>query len=219
MNTQTDNDPRAAQVVALCRDLHDRGYLAAADGNVSYRAGDRLFITPSGVAKAAMAPEDIAEMAFDGAVIAGKPSSERFLHLAIYRHCPGAKAVIHAHPPRAIALTIARPDLRWLPEGAMSELILAAGRVPVVPYARPGTPALADSVVPFLPEHRALILSRHGVICWGEDLEEALYGVERLEHAATILCLALQMGGITELPDEEVQALRELRQQLGDRIR
>ena len=205
----------ADEVVEICKKLHHQGCLAATDGNVSFRHRDRYFITPSGVAKTGIQPTDLAEIDSDGNIVSGNPSSERFMHLAIYHHCPDAGAVVHAHPPHAIALSIARPDLTWLPEGAMSELILAVGKIPVVPYARPGSRDLADSLLPYLPDQRVMILARHGVICWGDNLEEAYYGVERVEHAAKVLAIALQAGGISELPENEIAALKAMRKQLG----
>jgi L-fuculose-phosphate aldolase len=63
-----------------------------------------------------------------------------------------------------------------------------------------------------------MILARHGALAWGESLEEAYNGLERLEHSAQILATALQLGGLTRLPEFEVSALRELRRQLGERI-
>ncbi len=212
-------DPEQTDLlIDICRSLHRQGFLAAADGNLSYRYGERIHITPSGVAKSAIKPADMAEIDLQGAVLRGKPSSEKLMHLAIYQHCPQARAVVHAHPPHPIALSVAKPELRWLPEGALSELILAVGAVPIVPYARPSTVQLGDNLLPYLPHHRALILSRHGVICWGETLAEAYHGVERLEHAAKVLCLALQMGGISELPDDEIAALKAMREKIGQRI-
>jgi L-fuculose-phosphate aldolase len=216
---RTMRDPSPEKVIQLCRKLHQQGFLAAGDGNVSYRDGDRIVITPAGVSKASLHPSTMATMDLGGEVISGLPSSEKLMHLTVYKHCPQAVAVVHAHPPHAIALSIARPDWAWLPEGAMSELVLAVGAVPVVPYARPSTTGMGDNLVPFLPGCRALILSRHGVLCWGQSLEEASQGVERLEHTAKILCLALQMGSITELPESEVEALRDMRITLGESIR
>ena len=219
MNEQLNQENSQKQaIVETCQKLHEKGYLAAADGNVSIRLDDRILITPSGVAKTSIGSDDMAELNVEGTVTAGRPSSERLMHLTVYRHCPAARAVVHAHPPHAIAWSIARPDLQWLPAGALSELILAVGAVPVVPYARPTTPQLGDNLIPYLPAHRALIMSRHGVICWGESLEEAYHGVERLEHAAQVLALAQQMGGVSQLPDDEIDALRQMRRQLGEKI-
>jgi L-fuculose-phosphate aldolase len=201
-----------ASICLVCRRLHARNLLAAADGNVSALLEEgRIAITPSGVAKAGLEPNDLAFMAMDGTVLSGRPSSERLMHLAVYRACPEARAVVHAHPPTAIAWTLAFPD-------ALPELILAAGSIPIVPYARPGTAAMGENLLPFLPEHRLLLLSRHGALAWGETLEEAYNGLERLEHACQILKAAFELGGAKPLPGPELEALREARRRAGGRL-
>jgi L-fuculose-phosphate aldolase len=74
---------------------------------------------------------------------------------------------------------------------------------------------MGDHLLPFLPDYRAMILSRHGALTWGEDLQEAYNGMERLEHAAQVLALAQQLGGLTSLPEEEVRHLRAVRKKMG----
>jgi L-fuculose-phosphate aldolase len=208
-----------ASICLVCRRLHARNLLAAADGNVSALLEEgRIAITPSGVAKAGLEPNDLAFMAMDGTVLSGRPSSERLMHLAVYRACPEARAVVHAHPPTAIAWTLAFPDQDRLPADALPELILAAGSIPIVPYARPGTAAMGENLLPFLPEHRLLLLSRHGALAWGETLEEAYNGLERLEHACQILKAAFELGGAKPLPGPELEALREARRRAGGRL-
>jgi L-fuculose-phosphate aldolase len=170
------------------------------------------------VAKAGLEPNDLAFMAMDGTVLSGRPSSERLMHLAVYRACPEARAVVHAHPPTAIAWTLAFPDQDRLPADDLPELILAAGSIPIVPYARPGTAAMGENLLPFLPEHRLLLLSRHGALAWGETLEEAYNGLERLEHACQILKAAFELGGAKPLPGPELEALREARRRAGGRL-
>lgn len=213
-----DRNLIAAEIVDTCRALNARNFLAAADGNVSVRLNDReIMITPAGQNKSRTSPADMAIITIDNEILSGTPSSERLMHLEVYRQCPKARAVVHAHPPTAIAWTIARPDLLELPAECMSELILALGRIPVVPYARPGTIEMGTNLHPFLPGCRALILARHGALSWGEDLQEAYNGMERIEHSALILKTAQDIGGLTFLPEPEVSALRDLRKTLGDR--
>jgi L-fuculose-phosphate aldolase len=208
-----------SDLCAVCRRLHARNLLAAADGNVSVLLEDgRIAITPAGVAKAQVGPEDLAYLAGDGSVLAGRPSSERLMHLAVYGACPEARAVVHAHPPTAIAWSLARPDLAYLPAEALPEVILAAGSIPFVPYARPGTAAMGERLLPFLPEHRLLILGRHGALAWGESLEEAYNGMERLEHVCQILKSAQELGGARALPEAELRALRAARELAGGRL-
>lgn len=206
----------SSQIVQVCKNLYSKNMLAAADGNISYRISDsEILITPSGVSKANAKPEDICVIDIDGNVKLGKPSSERLMHLQVYKSCPEAKAVVHAHPPHAIAWTVAHPELSELPSTCLSEVILAAGKIPFVPYARPSTQDMGDNLKPFLPDCRLMILSRHGALSWGESLEEAAMGMERLEHSAQILYLSESLKELTHLPDEEVNALKEMRKKIG----
>lgn len=205
------------QIVHICERLHRRNMLAAADGNISVRLSENeILITPSGIAKAFMKPEQMAVINLKGDILSGKPSTERLMHLEIFKRCPQAQAVVHAHPPTAIAWSIAEPTLKKLPSNCLSEVILATGDIPFVPYARPGTEQMAEVLVPFLPKHRALILSCHGAVTWGEDLEEAYRGMERIEHSAQILAEAKKLGGLNPLPEEEIKYLYDLRKKIGD---
>lgn len=207
------------RIIKAGQRLYSRNMLAAADGNISVRLEDgTILLTPSGVSKAHISPEQLALIDLEGRIIKGQPSGERDMHLAIYRHCPKARAVIHAHPPHAVAWSLARPDLTELPNDSLSEIILGMGQVPIVPYARPTTPAMGENLEPFLPQSRALILSRHGAVAWGEDLDEALNGIERLEHSAQMLWIAQTLGGAKPLPQEEVAALKEMRAKFGERL-
>ena len=125
-------------IIKICRDLHRRNMLAAGDGNVSYRLDDgRIFITPSGRPKAFIHDNEMALIREDGEVISGQPSSERQMHLAVYKKCSQARAVVHAHPPTCIAWSIAKPHLTELPCEALSEVILATGEFPLFPMPDP----------------------------------------------------------------------------------
>ena len=207
------------EIITIAQRLHQKNMLAAADGNISCHVNENtVLITPSGIAKAFMKPETMALITLDNQIQQGKASSEKLMHLEVYRHCPKAKAVVHAHPPTAIAWSIAKPDLKFLPSHALSEVILSCGDIPFVPYARPGTQAMGDNLKHFLPQYRAMILSRHGALAWGESLEEAWKGMERVEHSSEILWKAHTLGGLTYLPDEEISALRTMRQRIGDQL-
>ena len=199
-------------ICEIGRRLHQKGWLAAADGNISLRlASNNILITPSGVHKGYLTPDEICRITIDNRVLEGQPSGERLMHLAVYKNAPKAVAVVHAHPPVATAWTVARPEMQELPNDCLSEVILAAGRIPFVPYAQPGTAQMGENLLPFLPDCRLMILSRHGALSWGESLPEAYNGMERLEHAAVTLAHAVAMGGTTSLPKEEVARLWEMR--------
>ncbi|MGE0670885.1 MAG: class II aldolase/adducin family protein [Parachlamydiales bacterium] len=203
------------KIIDAAKRLYQKNMLAAADGNISYKISDDcILMTPAGVSKAYITPEDLAVITLDNKIIAGNPSSERLMHLGVYNKCPQAKCVVHAHPPTAIAWTIAKPDLSELPSECLSELILGVGRIPIAPYARPGTVAMSDVLFPLLLENPVMILARHGALAWAGTLEEAVNGIERLEHTAEILLKAEMLGGITRLPEVEVAYLREKRKQI-----
>ena len=206
-------------LIEACRRLHAGGLLAASDGNVSIRLPDgRIVMTPSGVPKAKVRAGELAYLTTSGSILSGRPSSERAMHLAIYRAVPAAKAIVHAHPPTAIAWSLARPELKELPSEGLPEVILAAGRIPIVPMAMPGTEHMGTSLLPFLPDHRLMILARHGGLCWGEHLDEAVGGMERLEQVAQILWKAEALGGAKPLAADVLEELRALRAKLGPRI-
>lgn len=217
------------KILFLSKLLHQNGWLAACDGNVSVRLGnDRILITPSQKHKGFLETDDIAVITLDGETVRGNPSSEKLMHLSVYRKSPEAVCVVHAHPPTAIAWSVAHPHLKELPSEFISETILAVGSIPIVPYARPGTKDMGDALEAFLPHRKVMILGRHGALSWGETIDEAYNGMERLEHMAHTLMLALQIhsasyasqgftGGLTPLSHDEILALNQMRQKIGSR--
>ena len=106
------------ELVRYGRLLYERGYVVAADGNLSVREGDRVLITPSQVAYDAVGEDDLAELTLEGEVVHGKPSSERAVHLAVYRARPEVAAIVHAHPVHACALAVLGSPLPALLERA-----------------------------------------------------------------------------------------------------
>ena len=222
MTTNTTSDPTHHQIfkeiTLYCQRLYQKNLLAATDGNVSYRLNqEAIYFTPTQKHKAWIKEEEMALVTIDNKILYGQPSNERLMHLAVYQAVASARAIIHAHPPIAIAWTIAHPHLTTLPTDAMSELVLALGEVPIAPYARPTTHQMGEVLLPYLPDCKVILLARHGAISWGESLEEAYFGMERLEHAALILKAAEELGGLTKLPEEEMKILKQMRKQMGNR--
>ena len=198
-------------VVAVCRRLYDRGLIAGQDGNVSLRVGaDAVLVTPAGLSKVDVRPGDLVELSLAGALLAGPraASSEVAVHLRAYRRRPDVGAVVHAHPPTATAFTVARAPLA---AAALPEIMFQMGEVAVVPYATPGTEALADAFEPFLARHDAFLMANHGATTLGHTLLVAHQRMESLEHAARIVSLARQLGGVTPLTDEQLRYLTAAR--------
>lgn len=204
-------DEVRASVVRVCRRLHARGLIAGQDGNVSLRvAPDRILVTPAGASKCDVEGSDLVELDLEGRAIAGAhlPSSEVGMHLFIYRRRPDVRAIVHAHPPMATAFSLAGEPL---PRGMLPELTYQLGDVPLVPYATPGTPALAESLAPVVDDADAFLLSHHGATTVGPTLTIAHQRMESLEHAAQILWAARMLGRLTPLAPREVQALIDAR--------
>lgn len=209
----TLQETQASQVVQAIKTLWTKNHLAAGDGNFSFKDGDgEIWITPSGVRKCEVEATDFAKLGDSP-----KASSESLMHKMIFDNAPEAKVVFHAHPTTAIAYSVASKE-DFLPEDLMSELILSVGRVPIVPYARPGSAAMGEVLLPYLPKSRVMILKHHGALSWGETVSEALGGMERLEHTCEILLKVRAFGGATsKLPQHEITWLKNKRKELGNK--
>ena len=192
--------------------LYDRGYVAANDGNISLKVEeDRLLITPSGVSKGRMTPDMLLVTDLEGKVIEGDrhPSSEGKMHLAVYRGRPDVQAVVHAHPPVSTAFAIRREGLET---PYLAELVAGLGQVPCTDaFAMLSTEEVPESVVPYLPDHNALLLANHGALTWGSGLWEAFDRMEVVEHTAKIFLNLHLLGGGVPLTAEEVARLLSLR--------
>lgn len=198
--------------------LHDKNMLAACDGNISYRVDDNtILITPSGKPKFLLDEKEIAVIDIDGKVIEGRPSSEMLMHLEVYRMRADARAVIHAHPPTAVAYSIAYPDAEEIPGSSFSELILAVGTLPIVPFQMPGSLEMGTALQPYIKSSRVMVLARHGAISFGGDLVEAYNGMERLEHSCEMLLKAKAFGAVTELDEQTIERLYAMRKKIGDK--
>jgi L-fuculose-phosphate aldolase len=198
----------AAQIVRVCRRLYDRGLIAGAEGNVSARLSpDVILATPSGRCKGDLEVEDLVELSRDGTPRDADrtPSTEIRMHLRIYDSRRDVAAVVHAHPPIATGFAVAGEGFT---APVLPEMMIFTGPVPLVPYAQPGTDALADQLEPFLDDHDAFLLANHGATTVGRTLEEALHRMETLEHGAHILLSARQLGRVNELPPQSAAALR-----------
>jgi len=205
-------DELAEEIVSVCCRLYDRGLIAGQDGNVSARLpGGNILVTPAGLSKVDVTEDDLVEITPDGApVTPGRSaSSEVGMHLRIYRERSDVRAVVHAHPPVATAFGVAGRDFM---DAVLPEVIFHLGRVPLVPFAMPGTPALGEALSPFLAGHDAFLLASHGATTVGPTLRLAHQRMESLEHAARILHAADALGPATPLRDEDIRALRDARE-------
>ena len=199
-------------IVRVCRRLYERGLIAGGEGNVSARLdANSILVTPAGASKIDVSEADLVVVDQSGQLVAGsgRASSELGMHLRIYERRPDVMAVVHAHPPFATAFAVAGLDLMT---PVLPEIVVLIGGVPLVPYATPGSPALANAIEPFLTLHDAFLMANHGATAYGSYLSIAHQRMESLEHAARILFSARALGHVSQLTDEQRTALLQLRE-------
>ena len=207
---------RAARLamVEVGRRLYARQLINGGEGNLSCRLGPRrLLCTPAGVNKGFLAEDQLVITDLEGESLheLRRPSSELLLHLACYEERPDCVAVVHAHPPHAVALTLAGEEL--VP--CMPEAVTALGEVPTARYATPGTALVADAVRPLLARADCALMERHGALAMGfghRGLYDACDKMEMLEGVARVQLLASLRRSPSPLPDEERRALDAQRQ-------
>jgi L-fuculose-phosphate aldolase len=206
-------------LVEAGRRMHALGFAAGSDGNLSARiADDLILMTPSGFSKGFLHPEQLLVVSLAGEVMGSfhpmrrtlRPSSEMSMHLEAYRLRPDVEAVIHAHPPMAIACTVAGISLATC---VLPEIIYHLGSIPTAPYATPGTAEGAESVRELVQHHDALLLDHHGSLTLGDTPLSALMRLEWVEQAAQIMLAAHAVTGgrVPELPRERVRKLQSIR--------
>ncbi|MFH1262377.1 MAG: class II aldolase/adducin family protein [Pseudomonadota bacterium] len=198
------------EIVEIHHRLYDLGFSVANDGNTSVLTeSGRILITPRGLTKAKLTPDDIVTIDLEGKNldVGSNPSSEISIHLGIYKTRPDVRAIIHAHPPYAIALSLASVSLE---ENLLPELILSLGQIPTTPYVTPATAEAGQIVSEKMRTCDALIMDRHGTVTVGTTLEEAMIKLERIEHAAKIVAIGRSMGAVTPLPKPEVDRLIQM---------
>lgn len=201
------------EVGKLC---YQRNFIVGADGNLSARMSDgTILITPAGAMKGFLEPHHMAHIDLDGNVLDDGPkcSTETGIHLVCYRERPEMKAMVHAHPPHAVALTVAGVDLQM---PIIPEIIVTLGGIPTAPFGTPGTPELPETIREIIRCSDTVIMKNHGSVCVGANLLDAFKKLDMLEHTAKILWLAHAVkGGLEPLPDDAVKKLLETRRMLG----
>ena len=174
--------------------LHSCGFIAATDGNISVRLDEeRVLVTPTGMSKGMMKTSDLVIVDMEGRKLKGRRAvtSEIGMHLLIYRMRPDVQAVVHAHPRTATGFAAAGIPLN---QPLVCEVVIGLGQIPLAQYGTPGTPELAETLKPFIPEFDAILMSNHGVVTYGADLQSAYMKMETVEHFAQITLVTHLLG-------------------------
>jgi 3-dehydro-4-phosphotetronate decarboxylase len=213
----------AQDICRIGRSLYERGYVHASAGNISMRIADAdgggWLITPTDACLGTLQPDRLARIDAQGRQVSGDRASKTLaLHQRIYASDPHAQCVLHTHATHLVALTLAGV---WQPQDIVPPLtpyyVMKVGHVPLVPYHRPGDPAVAEWVSQAIAASqqrqlplRAVMLDRLGPVVWHASLAEASATLEELEETARLWLL----GGRKAQPLSEPQ-IDELRRSFG----
>jgi L-fuculose-phosphate aldolase len=198
-------------IVRLGKMLHERGFIAACDGNLSVRLDEnRVLVTPTGMSKGMMEPVDMVIVDMAGRKLKGKRSvtSEIGMHLLIYSMRPDVRGIVHAHPRTATGFAAAGIPLN---QPLVCEVVIGLGQIPLAPYGTPGTPELAATLEPLVPEYDAILMANHGVVTYGSNLQSAFMKMETVEHFAQIALVTHMLGQQQLLACEDLEKLVAVR--------
>jgi 3-dehydro-4-phosphotetronate decarboxylase len=191
------------------RALFDRGLTFGSAGNISVRLDDGWLLTPTNSCLGRLDPARIAKLDDQGRLLSGDPpSKETFMHRAVYEERAGAQAVVHLHSTHSVAVScLDGIDPADVLPPLTAYYVMKIGRLPLVPYFRPGDPALGDAIRDYIGRTPAVLLANHGPVVAGKSLDDAIYVTEELEETAKLFLL-LQNHRTRPLTAEQIDELR-----------
>src|SRR5216684_1726141 len=168
-----------------------RGLTAGSSGNISLRTGDGWLMTPTNASLGRLDPARLSKLGHDGHLISGDPpTKESFLHRVMYEERRGTGAVVHLHSTHSVAVScLAEIDPSDVLPPITAYYVMRVGRLPLVPYYRPGDMALAEAVRGLAGKHHAVLLANHGPVVAGASLDAAANAIEELEETAKLFLL------------------------------
>jgi 3-dehydro-4-phosphotetronate decarboxylase len=185
---------------AICRfgrSLFERGLTPGSSGNISVRLDDGgWLVTPTNASLGFLDPGKLSHLDADGKLVAGDaPTKEVPLHSALYQTRSQARAVVHLHSTHSVALSML-PELD--PRAALPPMtpyyLMRCGQTALLPYYRPGDPAVADAIKGLAGKYASVLLANHGPVVAGDTLEAAVFAMEELEETAKIYLLLRGMN-------------------------
>jgi len=212
MNDRSRHRAVRDEIVELGASFFRRGLTFGRTGNLSALDDDGVIVmTPTGISLERLRQEGLSRVTLDGRHVDGPPpTKEAFLHLAIYRARPSARAVVHTHSTHTVAVSCMR-DLNH--SNALPNLtayyVMRVGTLPLLPYHAPGDQRLGAVAELAAASHHALLLANHGSIVAGTNLASAADALEEIEETAK-LYLLLRGHDVAPVTDQEAQRLEGL---------
>lgn len=198
------------QICMIGKSLFDRGYTHGASGNISARLEDGgLLVTPTNVALGRLDPAMLSRFDAAGQLLGGQqPTKEMPLHRALYAHRSASGAVVHLHSTHSVAVSmLADIDPTNVFPPLTAYYLMKVGRTMLVPYFRPGDPAVVKAIEALDPSCSAVLLANHGPIVAGKSLTATSDSIEELEQTAK-LHLLLVGKSITVLSSVAVKDVK-----------
>lgn len=197
------------KIIDIGKKLYLKNLTVATSGNISIKTDKGIYITASGSSLGSLKKEDIVLTDFEGNEISqGKASSEKKLHVAIYKLRPEINAIIHTHP---VYLTSFAACHKSLKEPIMSENILYFEDIPVAKYAMPSSDELVANTIKHIKKRDVVIMANHGAIALADNIEHAFSKIETAEYYAQVSIFSNIIGNPVSLPKKEVAKLIKLK--------
>ncbi len=187
------NEVSATDVLNYVASIFARGLTSGSSGNISLRLSDGGFlVTPTGSSLGTLDPARLTLLDAAGRYVSGdRPTKELPLHAAIYEtRGELSGAVVHLHSTHSVGVSIlpgVDPDCVFPPLTAYS--VMRLGRVAMLPYFRPGDPAMAEAVREHAGTRSAFLLAHHGPVVAGKTLDDAVNAMEEFEETARLMLL------------------------------
>ncbi len=214
MNKQDERQ----QVIDYALKLNTTGLSPGKSGNISVRFNEGLLVTPSGVEYQQLSPSDIVNMDLSGNVSDDcvlQPSSEWHFHSDLYQSRADINAIVHTHSTYCTALACTG---RSIPAFHYMVAIAGGKDIPIAPYALFGTEQLSENIVACLQSRQACLLANHGMIAMGSDLATAFKLAQEVEALAKQYCIALKLGNLNVLSDQEMIEVLDRFKHYGQRL-
>lgn len=180
---------------AICRygkSLYDRGLTPGSSGNISLRLEDGgWLVTPTNASLGFLDPANISRLDASGRLVSGDaPTKEIPLHSALYETRSSARAIVHLHSTHSVAVSmLPEVDPKAVLPPMTAYYLMRVGATALVPYYRPGDPAVADAIKGLAGRYSSVLLANHGPVVAGDTLEAAVYATEELEETAKLYLL------------------------------
>jgi 3-dehydro-4-phosphotetronate decarboxylase len=174
------------------RSLFERGLTPGSSGNISVRLDDGgWLVTPTNASLGFLDPARLSRLDGQGRLVSGDaPTKEIPLHTALYETRGAARAIVHLHATHSVAVSmLPEVDPRAMLPPMTAYYLMRVGATALVPYYRPGDPAVADAIRGLAGRYSSVVLANHGPVVAGESLEAAVFATEELEETAKLYLL------------------------------